>query len=540
MPQFRFPLSWRRYFYALLVISILSMVRTGQAAEFFCSAGNVTCLIAAINEANGLPGEHAITLEPGVYTLQTESGFRSGLPVITRSIRIEPSAENPATVIVRDSTAGSFRIFTIARSGRLNLIGITVQRGQDLSLSGNGAAIFNSGHTTLENSSVIESFGERGAVHNTGTLEILSSLIADNNGGHDGGGIVNDGGNVLVENSTLAHNFGNGPGAISSFGGNLVIKNSSIVFNSTNCCEPGGGIANLGGSVEISNTTIAKNQAGITGGGGIWNGLDGVTIIINSTIQENGSGGSGGATGGGILNDRGTLRLQNTIVSGNTAPFRPNCSGNIESLGNNFLGDLSGCGINIQSTDITGDSGLGALVGAGEDDLPGKAYYPVLSGSPVINNGNGSACPAKDQLGNPRVGRCDIGAVEFQDRKLVSIDIRPRSEANRINPRSNKKINVAILSINGFDATTVEPNTVRFGANGTEATPIHAGRRDVNGDGHIDQILSFAIQDTGIECGDISATLTAEIYSGPTIIGSSPITTTQCKTPKKNLVSQGR
>lgn len=535
MPQLPFKLAYQFYFYASLVTSIIGMLRLGHAAEFFCSAGNVTCLIASINEANGLPGEHAITLEPGVYTLQTESSFRSGLPVITKSIRIEPSAENPATVIVRNPAAGSFRIFTIALSGRLNLIGITVQRGEDF--SGNGAAIFNSGHTRLENSSVIEAFGERGAVHNTGTLEILSSLIADNNGGHDGGGIVNDGGTVLVENSTLAHNFGIGPGAISSFGGNVVIKNSSIVFNSTNCCEPGGGIANLGGSVEIINTTIAKNQAGITGGGGIWNGLDGVTIITNSTIQENGSGGSGGTTGGGILNERGTLRLQNTIVAGNTAPFRPNCSGNIESLGNNFLGDLSGCGINIQSTDLTGDPGLGALVGAGEEDLPGKAYYPVLSGSPVINAGNASACPAKDQLGNPRVGRCDIGAVEFQGRNLVSIDIRPRSEANRLNPSSNKNINVAILSISGFDATTVEPNTVRFGANGTEAAPIHAHRRDVNSDGHIDQILRFVIQDTGIECGDTSATLTGDIRTGSSIIGSSPITTTQCK-PKPNMMSK--
>jgi hypothetical protein len=66
-------------------------------------------------------------------------------------MRIQTSADNLSTVIVRDPAAGSFRIFTITLNGRLNLIGITVQRGlQDL--SGRGAAIFNSGHTTLENS----------------------------------------------------------------------------------------------------------------------------------------------------------------------------------------------------------------------------------------------------------------------------------------------------------------------------------------------------------------------------------------------------
>ena len=112
---------------------------------------------------------------------------------------------------------------------------------------------------------------------------------------------------------------------------------------------------------------------------------------------------------------------------------------------------------------------------------------------------------------------------------LVSIDVRPRSDANRINPSSNRNINVAILSIKGFDSTTVDPHTIRFGAKGTEATPIHVRHRDVNGDGRVDQILRFVIQDTGIECGDTSATLTGEIRNGSSIIGSSPITTTQCK-----------
>lgn len=31
--------------------------------------GHVTCLIAPINDANTLPGEHVINLEPGNYTL---------------------------------------------------------------------------------------------------------------------------------------------------------------------------------------------------------------------------------------------------------------------------------------------------------------------------------------------------------------------------------------------------------------------------------------------------------------------------------------
>jgi hypothetical protein len=536
MPQSRFVSASHRYFYASLVM-ILSTLSVGHAADFFCPAGNVTCLIASINEANRLPGEHAITLDPASYTFQAESGGGSALPVITGKIRIQPSAENPTTVIGRDPAAGFFNIFNVARGGSLHLIGITILRAD----SGHrqGGAISNSGDTTLENSSVVESSGEQGAVYNSGTFRALNSFIINNFGGHDGGGIVNDVGNVLLENSTVAHNSAIGTGGITSFGGNLVIKNSSIVFNSGNCCEIGGGIANLGGSVQITNTTVAKNRAGIGGGAGVWN--SGVMTITNSTIRENHVFATA-SHGGGILNNTGgTVRLQNTIVAGNTVVFTPSpppgpdCIGNVESLGNNLIGDPSDCGINLQLSDITGDPGLGDIAGTGEEDLPGKTFYPLMSGSPVINAGNAAACPVKDQLGNPRVGRCDIGAVEFQERMLVSVDIRPRSEGNKINPHSNQNINVAILSINDFDATTVDPSTVRFGVKGTEASPIHVRHRDVDGDGRIDQILRFEIQDTGIECGDTSGTLTGETVSGTSIIGSGPIKTTQCKKPKKNV-----
>ena len=91
---------------------------------------------------------------------------------------------------------------------------------------------------------------------------------------------------------------------------------------------------------------------------------------------------------------------------------------------------------------------------------------------------------------------------------------------------------MAILSGNGFDATTVDPYTVRFGATGTEAAPVHVARRDVDGDGDRDMVVRFQIQDTGIKCGDTSAVLTGQTSQGLSIIGSSPIKTVQCKQPK--------
>ena len=56
-----------------LTVTLLGLwaIKPVHAAEFFCSSGDVSCLIDAINSANGMPGEHIINLEPGSYTLQT-------------------------------------------------------------------------------------------------------------------------------------------------------------------------------------------------------------------------------------------------------------------------------------------------------------------------------------------------------------------------------------------------------------------------------------------------------------------------------------
>ena len=398
------------------------------------------------------------------------------------------------------------------------------------------------GVTSLRDSIVTDSVAQsEGTIHNTGTLNVFRSIIADNVGGFFGGGINNSpGGSALVENSSIAHNASTVGGGIFNEG-SLVVRNSAIIFNRTDFVQAGGGINNDGGSVEIVNSTIAKNMAGgfFGGGGGGVANFGGEVSITNSTIRENII--FDFPVGGGIANrGGGTLKIRNTIVAGNTfedLPFETgpsDCGGTITSLGNNLVGEPDfGCNIDLQPSDLTGDPGLGALVGTGENDLPGKAFYPVLAGSPVIDKGNPNACLQTDQLGNLRVGICDIGSVEFRGPMMVSVDIRPKKDASRINPDSTNNINVAILSVNGFDATTVHANTVRFGATGTEAAPIQGAIRDVDGDGRFDMVLRFAIPDTGITCGDTSASLTGQTAQGLSIIGSSPIKTVQC--PKQKV-----
>ena len=127
---------------------------------------------------------------------------------------------------------------------------------------------------------------------------------------------------------------------------------------------------------------------------------------------------------------------------------------------------------------------------------------------------------------NPRY-RLDFIEYRFEPIPIL-IDIKPATLPNTINPNSKGKIPVAILSTYSFDATTVDPTTVLFGVTGIEVAPVHSAAEDVDGDGDIDLVLHFVTQNTGITCGNTSASLTGAMYNGVKIKGSDSIETWAC------------
>ena len=149
-----------------------------------------------------------------------------------------------------------------------------------------------------------------------------------------------------------------------------------------------------GRSGQVINTTIANNILA-----GIFHAAsDSSLSLVNSTVTGN--------QGGGIDVRLGVLLLQNTIVALNTATGIADCRGPIRSMGNNLIG--VGCSTDLGPTDLVGDPGLGAFIDSG---APGTARVPLLATSRAVDAG--AACAGNDQLDTPRLGACDIGAVEF-------------------------------------------------------------------------------------------------------------------------------
>ena len=96
----------------------------------------------------------------------------------------------------------------------------------------------------------------------------------------------------------------------------------------------------------------------------------------------------------------------------------------------------------------------------------------------------------------------------------------------------NDLIDVAVLTTstasgdsNDFDATEVNPTSVRFATNNALDTDGAALIADADGDGDADAGFEFLTGDTGIACTDTTASLVGETYVGAPIAGTVDIDT---------------
>ena len=118
---------------------------------------------------------------------------------------------------------------------------------------------------------------------------------------------------------------------------------------------------------------------------------------------------------------------------------------------------------------------------------------------------------------------------------VVSIDIKPNSDSNPVNRKSNV-IPVAILTTStadgdllDFDALEVDPLTVSFGSGDAVEVHSYGHAEDVDGDGDIDLVFHFSTLESGVMCGDTNMTLTGETFGGQMIKATDSVSVIKCK-----------
>jgi len=384
----------------------------------FCDDGAGNCTLrAAIQEANFCNGADIINIPAGTYTLT-----------------IAGTGEEAAATGDLDITDD----LTITGAGAAGTIidGGVLDRVFDVSPVADVSAIFND--MTIQNGNTLLNGG---GIHRANSCSItVNNAIIRNNTATGGGGVASEGGYISgnpysteINDTAILNNTSNGNGGgIYSSSGPLIINRSDIAGNSTTgSWHSGGGLQFSGTTMTITDSTIRNNRA-VYAGGGLYTDSQGNAVVINSTIGGNSAGQFGGGIyhingsitlklinstvtdntaglGGGIRTNRSVI-LQNTIMAASNGGGQPggdcviDTGGSIDSTLNNLDGDGS-CGAGI-----TADPLLGALA----DNGGATQTHALLSGSPAIDAGDNTSCPATDQRGVDRSdGSCDIGAYEY-------------------------------------------------------------------------------------------------------------------------------
>jgi hypothetical protein len=116
----------------------------------------------------------------------------------------------------------------------------------------------------------------------------------------------------------------------------------------------------------------------------------------------------------------------------------------------------------------------------------------------------------------------------------ISLDIKPGSDENPINLRSQGTTPVAILGTETFDVTTVDVESIRFAGAPIRVKPngtLHYSYEDVNEDGILDLMMHFSTQDLDLDQDSTEASITGVGGQNRCISGTDNVTIV----PPRNL-----
>ncbi|MCH7869962.1 MAG: hypothetical protein IH881_19885 [Myxococcales bacterium] len=157
-----------------------------------------------------------------------------------------------------------------------------------------------------------------------------------------------------------------------------------------------------------------------------------------------------------------------------------------------------------------------------------EPLHPVLMGGFPAERGDWRGLELANGLiygatGSGGLQIVDLGP-EYTRLLPVEIAIRGDGESGAVNLASRGVIPVAVLGAPDFDVTEIDRSTLRFApASATPAHKIGGHLDDVNGDGHLDLVSHFRIQESGISETDEKACVTGQTFSETPFEGCSAI-----------------
>jgi hypothetical protein len=493
----------------VLSMLLISMPATAASTTYQVSPGDD---IQAIIDAAS-PGD-TILFALGTYSLSSTLNVTESLTLTSE----DPYAE-AKPLLDGGGTLG--RIITIAADG-VTIDGLEIANGTEDLIRQSDAY---SG-TTVRNCIVHDSSGDEGIQLKACTDCLVEcNLVYDV--AQDGISIAEDSCRSVIRNNEI-YNVGSENAAIYVYDS----YDMTVACNYIHDTPAANGIKmykNYGSTHTIANNLIVHNAW--QGGKRCYDEADGSTIniykprvdstyvVAHNTLADNtGVDACGNPTGHAIyVNDY------------DSSGFVTNVDDNIATHHNGYgIRVFYGAAVNYSFNNLW-QNALGATDGNPVDGGGNISAAPLFN--PDYTLGAGSPCLGAASDGSD-MGRlfdecgCEPPVIE------VTIDIKPGSDPNAINPKSKGKIPVAVLSSLDFDAPSdVDQDSLTFGHTGDEESLAFCSPspEDINDDGLYDLVCHFYTQHTGFECGDTEGILKGQTVDGVPIEGSDSVKIVPCK-----------